>query len=63
VTRHGRFPWENAGSYGFAKKWEIYNVAQDFSEANDLTAQNPAKLKELQDLFWVEAGQVQRPAA
>ena len=57
VTRHGRLPWENAGSYDFAKdKWELYNVAQDFSEANDLAAQNPAKLKELQDLFWVEAG-------
>ena len=52
VTRHGRLPWENAGSYDFAKdRWELYNVAQDFSEANDLAAQNPAKLKELQDLF------------
>ena len=47
VTRHGRLPWENAGGYNFAKdRWELYNVAQDFSEANDLAAQNPAKLKE-----------------
>src|SRR5262249_46592 len=56
VSRHGRLPWENAGSYDFAKDtWELYNVERDFSEANDLAAQNPAKLKELQDLFLVEA--------
>ena len=29
-------------------KWELYNVAEDFSQSNDLAAQNPAKLKELQ---------------
>jgi len=34
--------------------WELYHVAEDFSEANDLAAQNPAKLKELQDLFMKE---------
>jgi arylsulfatase A-like enzyme len=36
-------------------KWELYNVAEDFSQANDLAAQNPAKLKELQALFMTEA--------
>src|SRR5262249_41599415 len=56
VSRHGRLPWENAGSYDFSKDtWELYNVERDFSEANDLAAQNPEKLKELQDLFLVEA--------
>jgi hypothetical protein len=30
-------------------------VDQDFSEANDLAAKNPKKLRELQDLFWIEA--------
>ncbi len=35
--------------------WELYNVDEDFSQANDLAAQNPAKLKELQDLFTQEA--------
>ena len=35
--------------------WELYNVDEDFSQANDLAAQNPAKLKELQDLFMKEA--------
>lgn len=36
-------------------KWELCNVDQDFSEANDLAAKNPKKLRELQDLFWIEA--------
>jgi arylsulfatase len=36
-------------------RWELYNVAADFSQANDVAAQNPAKLKELQDLFAEEA--------
>jgi arylsulfatase len=35
--------------------WELYNVASDFSQANDLAAKNPEKLRELQDLWWVEA--------
>jgi arylsulfatase A-like enzyme len=36
-------------------KWELYNVNQDFSESNNLATQEPQKLRELQDLFWVEA--------
>ena len=35
--------------------WELYNVDEDFSEATDLAASNPAKLKELQALFMKEA--------
>src|SRR4029079_14282183 len=33
----------------------LYDLANDFSEANDVSAKFPAKLKELQDAFWVEA--------
>ena len=56
ACRHGRLPWQNAGSYDFANdKWELYNLEQDFSEANDLSVKEPEKLKALQDLFWVEA--------
>ena len=29
-------------------KWELYNITNDFSENNDLAAQHPDKLKELQ---------------
>lgn len=35
--------------------WELYNVAEDFSQANNLAAKNPDKLKELQALFMKEA--------
>jgi hypothetical protein len=37
------------------QKWELYNINEDFSQANDLAAQNPVKLRQLQDLWWVEA--------
>jgi arylsulfatase A-like enzyme len=36
-------------------KWELYNIAEDYSEYNDLAAKNPAKLAELQKLFLTEA--------
>jgi arylsulfatase len=35
--------------------WELYHVNEDFSQSNNLAASNPAKLKELQDLFTKEA--------
>lgn len=35
--------------------WELYQIDQDFSQAHDLAAQHPEKLRELQDLWWVEA--------
>ncbi len=36
-------------------KWELYDTRSDFSLANDLAANNPDKLKEMQDLFLNEA--------
>src|SRR5262250_876573 len=36
-------------------KWELYDVTADFSQANDLAASNPERLKELQAAFDVEA--------
>jgi arylsulfatase len=35
--------------------WELYKVDEDFSQANDLAKKNPEKLRQLQDLWWVEA--------
>jgi arylsulfatase A-like enzyme len=34
---------------------ELYYLPDDFSQANDLSAANPEKVKELQALFWEEA--------
>jgi len=39
--------------------WELYDLTKDWTEFNDLAASNPGKLKELQDLFWVEAQKYQ----
>ena len=36
-------------------KWELYDITKDFSEANNLAAQEPKKLREMQELFWIEA--------
>jgi len=35
--------------------WELYNIAEDYSQNNDIAAANPQKLQELKDLFLVEA--------
>lgn len=59
AVRHGRLPW-TVGTYDFdADQWELYDLAQDFSQANDVAATYPAKLKELQDAFWLEAEKYQ----
>jgi arylsulfatase A-like enzyme len=36
-------------------KWELYHLDQDFSEHDDLAEAEPAKLKALVDLWWMEA--------
>ncbi len=36
-------------------EWELYNIAEDFSEANNLARSNPDKLRELQRQFYIEA--------
>ena len=36
-------------------KWELYNIAEDYSENNDLAAKMPDKLRNMQELFLVEA--------
>ncbi len=36
-------------------KWELYNISDDYSQANDLAAKMPDKLKEMQALFDQEA--------
>ncbi|MCY2974838.1 MAG: arylsulfatase [Planctomycetota bacterium] len=50
-------PWETAGrGDGFVNaSWELYNVNEDFSQAEDLAAKNPKKLIELKAKFMEEA--------
>jgi len=50
-------PWtpNRSGFDPDKQKWELYDTTKDFSQAEDLAAANPQKLKELQDLWWSEA--------
>lgn len=38
------------------QKWELYHVAEDFSEFENLADKHPEKLQELIEQWWVEAG-------
>jgi arylsulfatase A-like enzyme len=40
-------------------KWELFDLSKDWTQNTDVAAQHPDKLKELQDLFWVEASKYQ----
>jgi len=49
-------PWEREPRATLENdKWELYDTRSDFSLANDLAKQNPAKLGEMQELFLKEA--------
>jgi len=51
-----RLPWELNVTGDFDKdKWELYNVAEDFSESNNLADKHPEKLEELKKIFEEEA--------
>jgi arylsulfatase len=55
AARHS-IPWLIVPNPPLSKDtWELYHVAEDFSEAHDLAASNPAKLHEMQALFMKEA--------
>ncbi len=50
-----RAAWESKVRHPFAEdQWELYHVEKDFSAANNVAAQNPEKLKELQALLLKE---------
>src|SRR4030095_11505953 len=54
-TRHS-IPWLMGKQLPLTDDvWELYNVNEDFSEANNLADKNQEKLKELQELFSKEA--------
>ena len=54
--RHGRLPWETSGSSSFDEdEWELYNIAEDFSQSVNLAKKQPERLRRLQDLFMADA--------
>ena len=68
-SRLDRIPWKStprrwrssrpAGWDPDKDRWELYNLDEDFSQANDLAAKHPEKLAELKELFWEEAEKYQ----
>lgn len=36
--------------------WELYHLDEDFSECNDLAETEPARLRRMIELFWIDAG-------
>ncbi len=60
AARHPRLPWQGTINADFQQDpWELYNIEEDFSEANNLAAENPEKLEKLQKLFFSQARQYQ----
>jgi len=54
-------PWELGAPMPTVNdyKWELYNLNEDFSQANDLAAKMPDKVKKMQALFLQEAAKYQ----
>jgi arylsulfatase A-like enzyme len=55
VTRHS-LPWITREWPSFDEdEWELYDTTKDWSQAKDLSKEMPDKLRELQELFLIEA--------
>jgi arylsulfatase len=57
-TTPKRLPWQGRGPSNADPfndyDWELYDLRSDFSQANNLAAQNPQKLEELRNVFKAE---------
>jgi arylsulfatase len=57
-TKVMRLPWDNSGTadkHPASWPWELYDLSKDWTQYNDVAAQYPEKVKELEALFWKEA--------
>ena len=48
--------YHNAGQPFESDDWELYHLDKDFSECRNLAKSHPEKLREMVDLWWIEAG-------
>ena len=50
-------PWQpvRTGYDPLTTKWELYDLNTDFSQANNVAAQHPEKVKQLEVLWWAQA--------
>ena len=60
-TKVMRPPWVTVAKLPSPENypWELYDLRNDWTQYEDVAAKNPAKLKEMQDLFWKEAQKYQ----
>jgi hypothetical protein len=61
-TKVMRPPWEVLGGVGDKPSdypWELYDLKNDWTQFQDVAAKYPARLKEMQNLFWAEAKKYQ----
>lgn len=57
-TAPGRAAWDTSKDVATPvdqRNWELYHVAEDFSQSRDLAKAEPARLAEMKDLFWARA--------
>ncbi len=61
-TKVMRPPWDISGGVGSdpaTYPMELYDLRSDWTQYDNLAAKNPAKLKEMETLFWQEAAKYQ----
>lgn len=57
-TKVERVPWNVMGGGRLDPldyPWELYDLRNDWTQCDNVAAKQPDKLKELQELFWIEA--------
>jgi arylsulfatase A-like enzyme len=61
-TKVVRPPWDVFGAVNqdpAGTPYELYDLTKDWTQFDNVAAKNPAKLKEMQELFWTEAAKYQ----
>jgi arylsulfatase len=61
-TKVMRPPWNVLGGVGATPDkfpWELYDLRNDWTQSNDVASKYPAKVKELEKIFWEEAKKYQ----
>jgi arylsulfatase len=60
TTQYFEMPWVTDAKVSFADdRWELYDTNRDWTQADDLSAEHPEKLRELQEQFLIEAAKYQ----
>jgi len=47
--------YHRSGTPYMDDEWELYHLDEDFSECHNLATENPEKLREMLELWWIEA--------